>query len=1035
MREFLKKFLSAALTAALMVSATLPARLCLAAEESAAENGSNMVIFDDLADFSVAAAHSEGLEIDVVTEENKYAFSGDDTHLIRVTSDAEWIEYDVPPGGYLVFHTAYSPNEEISHFTFEYTADGETYEKFSPIITTDSASGKWIPVHYSLKKLPDEAKKIKVTFGNVGGTPWSPCIENVELKTRGTNEIGFADCVGTKYYGATAKLKNLGLVSGYSATEFNPEGTITRAEFCSMTARLLNINGTVDPASFKRVFGDVDSDYWGAGAVYALYSMGVVNGDENGNFNPEDNITVQDAVKILVSSLGYTAMALDRGGYPAGFIGEASRLSLLDGLGDIGYAEMLKRGDAAMLMSNSLNVPIVTQTVYGESSQVYEYGTETILSRYHGITTVRGEITDVGHAGVYAESVVPEGRFTIGGESYSAGGFDLLPFLGMRGTAYLKEEKGSEPEAVYFEADSSISVTELSFNDYDRFEGGAVYYLDNGAERRINLSDEAKIIYNYRYLTRAGLIENGELPFKCGFMKIIKNSADSEYIMIRDYETYVLGGEAKLGGAITDKSSGAVSLDLENAELVTLYNDGERIEYDPEYHLNKNEVLNVAKSLDGTVADLRVSIDTAVGEVTRADSSGNEYMIGGRPYSASEYFLNSGRTLEPGAAEITAYLDINGNIAFADGAGRAERYGYLTAAASGADAFSSAVLLQVVTGNGTAETLRAVNSSRLNGERAALDRFGALGPQLVRFTSKDDGTVIAMRTATDVNAPSDDDIFTRSYVSESAKYYDTLSVFASKYQLDASTKVFIVPADREEIEKYKVTDRSALLTDTAYDVQIFDLSGEYKAGAVVITRGEDGGSIYNYSPICVVESSGIYLDESGTECLSLTVFENGERRGLKFGADGAADRTGSWISGYSERATRGGANPFSAGEVLQFAESDGVCSAFRMLLTKDVIENGKYYENNLADYGPLTADQYYSELYTAFGVVGNKFSDKIMIAPNDEYLRTVPLGGTVYVFNRSTHKLTAGTAADIEQSGQIFVQLRLGAPNITVVIR
>ena len=697
-----KKFISAILTLIMILSAAVSAPLC-SAEESG-ENGA--VIFDDLADFSVSAAHSDGLEIDVVTEENKYAFSGDDTHLIRVTSDAEWIEYDLPTGGYLVFHAAYSPNEEISHFTFEYTADGENYEKFNPIITTDPIPGKWTTVDYSLKKLPEDAKKIKLTFGNIGGTPWSPCIESVELRTRGTSEIGFVDCVGTKYYGATAKLKNLGLVSGYSATEFNPEGSITRAEYCSMIARLLAINEIVDPAEFGRVFSDVDSDYWGVGAIYALYSMGVVNGDEKGNFDPEDNITAQDAVKILVSSLGYTAMALDRGGYPAGYLSEASRLSLFDGLEDIGAADLLKRGDAAIIMSNSLKVPIVTQTVYGGNSGVYEYGTDTILSRYHNIKTVCGEITDVGRAGVYAENSTAEGRFVISGETYSAGGFDLLPYLGMRGTAYLKQSGNSEPEAVYFETDSGTDVIEFGYNDYERFDDGAVYYLENGAERRISLSGEAKVIYNYRYLTRAGLIENGELPFKCGFIKIIRNSSGSEYIMIRDYETYVLNGGAKLGGAINDKNSGAVSLGLENADLVMFYYDGEKTEYDPEYALNKNEVLNVAKSIDGTVADLRVSIDTAVGEVTRVDRTVNEYMIGGKPYSASEYFLKSGRAAVPGTAEITAYLDINGNIAFIDGSGRAEQYGYLTSTASGREMFSGAVLLQVITESGAAETLR-----------------------------------------------------------------------------------------------------------------------------------------------------------------------------------------------------------------------------------------------------------------------------------------------------------------------------------------
>lgn len=46
-------------------------------------------------------------------------------------------------------------------------------------------------MHYSLKKLPAEAKFIKIIFGNIGGTPWSPCIESIELKEHNTDEVGF----------------------------------------------------------------------------------------------------------------------------------------------------------------------------------------------------------------------------------------------------------------------------------------------------------------------------------------------------------------------------------------------------------------------------------------------------------------------------------------------------------------------------------------------------------------------------------------------------------------------------------------------------------------------------------------------------------------------------------------------------------------------------------------------------------------------------------------------------------------------------
>ncbi len=1026
-----KKYIRIIIAAVMAVLLSVPCINIAAAEESGA---SDFVMFDDLADFSVSTAHSEGLAIDIVTDENKYAFSGDDTHLIRVTSDAEQIEYDVPQNGYLVFHTAYAPNEAISHFTFEYSSDGENYKKFNPIITEDSVSGKWIPVHYNLKKLPEEAAKLRVTFGNVGGTPWSPCIESVELKSRVTDDIGFADCVGTEFYGSTAKLKNLGLISGYSETEFGPEGTITRAEFSAMVSRLLALSETVDPSGYKKVFSDVTPDYWGAGAIYALYSLGVVNGDENGKFNPEDNITLRDALKIMVSSLGYTASALDRGGYPEGFLREASRLSLLIGLGD-DYEKPLIRGEAAKLMDNALDVPVVAQNTYG-GNNVYSYGGETILGRYHDIVTRVGEVTDVGGAGVYAESNTSGSRFMIGGEIYDLGGFDMLPYLGMRGTVYLKNNGGNYT-AVYFENGNGTTVTDIDYNDFDRFENGAIYFEADGSDRRAPIGGDAKIIYNYQYLTRASLLDDGKLPFKCGYMKLISNSGGSaDYVLIYDFDTYIPSGSARLGGVISDKNIGAVNLRLDEAEKIMLSRDGEKIEYDPDFMLSRGQVVNVAKSPDGKIADIRISLDTAVGEVSMVNRAENEYIVGGESYALSEYFKNSGRELSAAGGEITAYLDINGNIADTSESASAMRYGYLKSVDLSGDSFSNAVLLQVVTESGKAETLNAKGSSILNGERFALDKFAELKPQLVKFTAKTDGSIGELQTADDVNGVPETGRFARNYVSESAKYYDGLNVFASKYQLDSSTKVFTVPSDVSDITKYRVGGRSELLSDTAYNVQIFDLSDEYKAGAVVIKSADDSGSVYNYSPVCVIESAGKFIAEDGTEQLSLSAYVNGEKREIRFSSEGAADRTGSWIAGYTERSAKNGENPFSAGEVMQFSERDGVCSAFRMLLTRDVIEQGAHYEKNLGDYGPLSAEQYYSELYTAFGTVEHKFADKFLLSAGGEnILRTVPAAGAVYIYNKNSRRLYVGDASDIEQGCEAFTQMRLGATNLTVVMR
>ena len=121
----------------------------------------------------------------------------------------------------------------------------------------------------------------------------------------------------------------------------------------------------------------------------------------------------------------------------------------------------------------------------------------------------------------------------------------------------------------------------------------------------------------------------------------------------------------------------------------------------------------------------------------------------------------------------------------------------------------------------------------------------------------------------------------------------------------------------------------------------------------------------------------------------------------------------------------------------QYSERDGKCVAFRTLLAKEQINNDIYYEKNLADYGALNEDLFYSELYTSLGIVEKKFSDKILLMGNpvQRYLRTVPLNGSVYVYDRRTKVLIKGDNSDIEQGGPVFVQMRYGTSNTVLVIR
>ena len=90
-----------------------------------------------------------------------------------------------------------------------------------------------------------------------------------------------------------------GLMTGVSATEFDPEATTTRAMIVSILARLEGVT-TAEAAGFADV-----TDEWYATAVNWAANVGVVNGYEDGTFKPNTAITREQLAAILMNYAAY----------------------------------------------------------------------------------------------------------------------------------------------------------------------------------------------------------------------------------------------------------------------------------------------------------------------------------------------------------------------------------------------------------------------------------------------------------------------------------------------------------------------------------------------------------------------------------------------------------------------------------------------------------------------------------------------------------------------------------------------------------
>lgn len=102
------------------------------------------------------------------------------------------------------------------------------------------------------------------------------------------------------YYPEVQGAVEAGLFSGLSATEFGPEGEITRAQFVTALSRLCKADVAGYPAE---PFTDVAEEHWFAPYVRWAYACGVTSGTSPTTFDPDKPINRQEMSKMMATAI------------------------------------------------------------------------------------------------------------------------------------------------------------------------------------------------------------------------------------------------------------------------------------------------------------------------------------------------------------------------------------------------------------------------------------------------------------------------------------------------------------------------------------------------------------------------------------------------------------------------------------------------------------------------------------------------------------------------------------------------------------
>ena len=291
-----------------------------------------------------------------------------------------------------------------------------------------------------------------------------------------TNYVSSAPTIASienQYAEAGEKMKDLGIMAGYTDGKLHLENTITRAEFVTMLIRTLGYDNMLGLVENK--FTDVPDTHWAKDYIALANALGYVQGIGNDQFSPDSNVTMVQAEAVLLRILGYGDFAAAIG-WPNGYTIYASRLGMTKNI-NIFNNTPATRGHVAQLIDNSLTVPY-----YGSD----EDDNYNILTSNLDLQFVEGTVTDT----ALTSSNLEYNEIKIGSKVYTSKKDNIALYVGEEVEAYMNDNK--EIIFVNFESDDNFYgfIDEIDSKkletekDSAKFASNVTVYLNNASSSR-----------------------------------------------------------------------------------------------------------------------------------------------------------------------------------------------------------------------------------------------------------------------------------------------------------------------------------------------------------------------------------------------------------------------------------------------------------------------------------------------------------------------------------------------------------------------
>ncbi|MBQ3125396.1 MAG: S-layer homology domain-containing protein [Clostridia bacterium] len=649
-------------------------------------------------------------------------------------------------------------------------------------------------------------------------------------------------------------------------------------------------------SSVQAAFFDDAKDHKYAEDIRLLCNLGIVNGDDDGNFNPDNSVSRIEFLTIVLRTLyDNQSLYLSAGGEYAfddvpkshWAYHEACFMRLMgmtEGVGDNKFdpTATIALRDAVKILVSALSYGEVAETQGGYPNGYLQVASSIGLmdnaEAANGEAMTRAEVAHL-VAGVldiedntelkktilekrkYAiidgtvdavyelqmgKTLTP-GQIQIGGKVYNTN-VTLLPcpeieLVGRRVIAYYSADKDA---IIHIEKKGEQDVLTIKSRDIAGTPTISQYqYIDANSKTKTEQIENGVVIYNGELLG-TGQITPSKLKPNSGEVTLMDTDGNNVYDMIyvKSYDTYTV--RSNNNGMIYDRLGNQIDL----AEINTVY------VYDGDTEvtigdIKADDVISVMKSMSGDRAWVYISRATAEGRIDTTRTKGTATLcgIGDDEYYISYTYKNKQNTsyavsMKPGDYR-KVYLDIYGEIAFAE-ATEADRelpdYAYLVSAKTSAEVGDQAAVVRLLTADNKFRNFVISVDEKI--------RFGRLSGDNYTISKEDADTIATQLNSNKKSLVTyeldEEGKLTKICLPGSRKDSENISrdsskysmnyrnkVIDSKYYVDQNTVCFGIPFNGAYEEYMSAGQYNDILKTGSQTLTLYDMEPDGRIGALI----------------------------------------------------------------------------------------------------------------------------------------------------------------------------------------------------------